>query len=101
MDVLGFLYVSLGSSTVQLHERLDGHCLGLLFCIYDIFSRIKKSKLQTRMRLFKGSIHKMATVLEVCTTEELLSHSGRTKRQLLHDGVEFRICNVGSMLAFV
>jgi hypothetical protein len=42
MDAIGFLCVSLGSSTVQLHDGLsrpDGHCRGFV-CIY-LFFKIK------------------------------------------------------------
>jgi hypothetical protein len=50
MDVIGFICVSLGSSTVQLHDSLgaDAHAH---------FQRLV-------------SVVKMATVLEKCTTEE-------------------------------
>jgi hypothetical protein len=50
MDVIGFLCVSLGSSTVQLHDSL----------VTDAHAHIQ--------RLL--SVVKMATVLEVYTTEE-------------------------------
>jgi hypothetical protein len=50
MDVIGFLCVSLGSSTVQLHDSLGSR----------------------RASLFAEliSVVRMATVLEECTTEE-------------------------------
>jgi hypothetical protein len=48
MDVIGFLCVSLGSSTVQLHDSLDAHAH-----VHRLVSVVK-----------------IATVLEGCTTEE-------------------------------
>jgi ABC-type Na+ transport system ATPase subunit NatA len=48
MDVIGFLYVSLGSSTVQLRDSLDAHAH-----VHRLLSVVK-----------------MATVLEECITEE-------------------------------
>jgi hypothetical protein len=45
MDEIGFVYVSLGSSTVQLHDSLcsgsDGHCLGLFLYIHLFFQNQK------------------------------------------------------------
>jgi hypothetical protein len=49
MDVISFLCVPLGSSTVQLHDSLCGRRASTLI-----------------------STVKMATVLEVCTTKEVL-----------------------------
>jgi hypothetical protein len=62
--------VSLGSSTVKLHDSLgrgpDGHYLGLF--LYLIFFTIKKS-LGSR-HACACSVVIMGTVLEECTTEE-------------------------------
>jgi hypothetical protein len=53
MDAVGFLYVSLGSSTVQLHGRL----------VRNAHAHVQRLV----------SVVRMATVLEECATEEKLS----------------------------